>query len=149
MVRETREPPPPAPADRTEAPPRRRRYLRRREAPADRTSSGPGAAGAAALAVGRIAQLIRLIGWILAAVIVLGILFIVLDANPDNSIVSAVHDTARWLVGPFDGMFKPHDHKLAIAINWGIAALVYVIVGSLIASLVGRASLAARRRAAA
>jgi membrane-bound ClpP family serine protease len=146
MVRETREAP--VEADREAAPPRRRRYLRRREPAAEGTRDGPGAAGAAALAVTRLAQLIRLIAWLLAALIVLGILFIVLDANPDNSIVSAVHDAARWLVGPFDGMFKPHDRKLAIAINWGIAAIVYVIVGSLIASLVTRASMGMRRRAA-
>jgi hypothetical protein len=83
-----------------------------------------------------LARLIRLAAWVLAGIIVAGILLIVLSANPSNSIVSSVHDAARSLVGPFQGMFKPHDHKLAIAINWGIAALVYVIVGSLIARLV-------------
>jgi membrane-bound ClpP family serine protease len=144
MATENREAPPPAGEEA-----RRRGYIRRRrrEPEAESATSGPGVAGAAALAVVRVAQLIRLIAWILAAIIVLGILFIVLDANPDNSIVSAVHDAARWLVGPFDGMFKPHGRKLAIAINWGIAALVYVIVGSLIAALVTRASTGLRRRA--
>ena len=124
----------------------RRRYWGRREpATAD---SGTGAAGSAALVASLLARLIRLAAWILAAIIVAGILLIVLNANPSNSIVSSVHDAARSLVGPFDDIFKPHDHKLAIAINWGIAALVYVIVGSLIARLIvliGSAGLRRRR----
>ena len=124
---------------------------RRRREPAAAGSGpgrGPGAAGSAALAASLLARLIRLVALVLAAIIVAGILLIVLNANPSNSIVSSVHDAARSLVGPFDGIFKPHDHKLAIAINWGIAALVYVIVGSLIARLVvliGSAGLRRRR----
>ena len=119
-----------------EAPPdrRRRRYWRRREPAAAGNGAGP--AASAAIAAGWVARLIRLAAWILAAIIVAGILLIVLSANPSNSIVSSVHDAARSLVGPFDGMFKPQSHKLAIAINWGIAALVYLIVGNLIARLV-------------
>jgi hypothetical protein len=62
----------------------------------------------------------------------------VLKANPGNSVVSTVHDAAKFLVGPFDGIFKPHDHRLAIAINWGIAALVYLAVARLIVGLLRR-----------
>lgn len=72
---------------------------------------------------------------LVAALIVLGIAFVALKANPHNSIVSDVHDAARFLVGPFDGLFTPHDHRLAVAIDWGIAAVVYVIVGRLVARL--------------
>jgi hypothetical protein len=103
-----------------------------------RHSGGSATTTSLALAASWLARLIRLAAWVLAGIIVAGILLIVLSANPSNSIVSSVHDAARSLVGPFQGMFKPHDHKLAIAINWGIAALVYVIVGSLIARLVSR-----------
>jgi hypothetical protein len=113
-----------------------------------RQTGGTGTTAFLALAASWLARLIRLAAWVLAGIIVAGILLIVLSANPSNSIVSSVHDAARSLVGPFNGMFKPHDHKLAIAINWGIAALVYVIVGSLIARLVlliGSAGLRRRR----
>jgi hypothetical protein len=116
------------------------------------TDPGPGgAADSAAVAASWLARLIRLAAWILAAIIVAGILLIVLNANQSNSIVSHIHDAADSLVGPFDGMFKPHDHKLAITINWGIAALVYVVVGSLIAwliMLIGTAGLRRRRTVA-
>ena len=46
--------------------------------------------------------------------------------------------TSHWLAGPFDGMFSFHSAKTAIAVNWGIAALVYLIVGGLIVRLLGR-----------
>ena len=107
-----------------------------------------GAAGAVGAGIWGIGRIIRLIAGLLALVIAAGILLIALDANASNSIVSTVHDWARTLVGPFDGMFKPHDHKLAIAVNWGIALLVYLVVGSLIAGVIERLGAGARSRAA-
>jgi hypothetical protein len=101
-----------------------------------------------AAATGGLARLIRLAAGIVAAVIVLGILFIVLEANPDNAIVSAVDDVARALVGPFDGMFSLDHAKATVAVNWGIAALAYLIIGALIAwlvALIGTAGVRARR----
>jgi hypothetical protein len=67
-----------------------------------------------------------------------GILLAVLKANPANTIVSDVQGWARSLAGPFDGMFSFHNARVAIAVNWGIAAVVYVLVGGLIARLLRR-----------
>lgn len=72
---------------------------------------------------------------IAALLIVLGIVFVVLEANSDNSIVSFVLDVADFLVGPFDGLFTPKDEKLEVAINYGIAAVIYLVVASLVARL--------------
>jgi hypothetical protein len=47
------------------------------------------------------------------------------------------HDSARSLAGPFDGMFSFHNAHVAIAVNWGIAAVVYSFVGGLIARMLG------------
>jgi hypothetical protein len=33
-------------------------------------------------------------------------------------------------------MFSFHSAKVAVAVNWGIAALVYLVVGALIARLI-------------
>jgi hypothetical protein len=85
-----------------------------------------------------LAGLVDLLVAIVAVIIIGGILFVVLKANPDNSIVSAFHDAAKFLVGPFDGMFKPHDHRAAVAVNWGIALAVYVVVGRMLASFLRR-----------
>ena len=40
---------------------------------------------------------------------------------------------AHWLVGPFDNIFQPEGRKASVAINWGLAAALYALAGSLIA----------------
>ena len=85
-----------------------------------------------------IARIIRTIAGLIAALIVVAILLRVLGANAGNSIVKDIHDAAKFFVGPFDGMFSVKDAKLALAVNWGIAALVYAVVGGIIASFIAR-----------
>jgi hypothetical protein len=55
---------------------------------------------------GLLARVVRFVVSIVVLIIVAGILLVVLKANPANSIVSEVHSWARWLAGPFDGMFS-------------------------------------------
>ena len=117
---------------------RRWRYRDRRDGAVDRPGAGDVAAGAAIGAANLLARIVALVAALVALVIVAGIAFVVLDANMSNSIVSAIHDAAKFLVGPFDGIFKPGDHKLAVGINWGLAALVYVVVARVIYGLLRR-----------
>lgn len=84
------------------------------------------------------ARIVGLLAGLVATIIVAGILLVVLDANAGNEIVGAVLDAARWLVGPFKGLFDLSGQKLQVAVNWGIAAIVYLAVGSLIARLIAR-----------
>jgi RsiW-degrading membrane proteinase PrsW (M82 family) len=86
---------------------------------------------------GLFVRVLQLVLSIVVLTIVAGILLVLLKANPANSIVSEVHSWARWLAGPFDGMFSFRSANDAIAVNWGIAAVVYLIVGGLIARLIG------------
>jgi hypothetical protein len=86
-----------------------------------------------------LARVVQLVVSVVVLIIVAGILLVVLKANPGNSIVSEVHGWARSLAGPFDGIFSFHTARVAIAVNWGIAAVVYLFVGGLIARLIGRA----------
>ena len=87
-----------------------------------------------------IARLIRTVASIVALVIVVGILLRVLSANPHNVIVSDIHDAGSWLVGPFHNVFSVKDAKLNMALNWALAALVYMLVGDLLARLLARAT---------
>jgi hypothetical protein len=100
-----------------------------------REGGGVGALGQGADLLVRVVQLVLSI---VVAIIVAGILLVVLKANAANSIVSEVHSWARWLAGPFDGMFSFHSANDTVAVNWGIAAAVYLLVGGLIARLIGR-----------
>lgn len=124
----------------------------RREAGPDATHArsqqtvGTGTETALALAAGTLARLVRLAAGVVAAIIVAGVLLVVLNANPTNDIVSAIHDAARALVGPFDGMFTLDSAKATLAVNWGIAALVYLMIGGLIARVIAQIGIAGLRR---
>jgi hypothetical protein len=73
-----------------------------------------------------------------AAIIVLAILLHVLNANPSNDLVDATHRAGSWLSSPFHGIFSPRDGDVRMALNWGLAALVYLVVARFIARVVVR-----------
>jgi hypothetical protein len=102
-----------------------------------RRRSGTAARGFANGA-GLLARIVQLVVAVVVLIIVAGILMVVLKANPANTIVNDVHGWARSLAGPFDGMFSFHSANATIAVNWGIAAVVYLLIGGLIARLLGR-----------
>jgi hypothetical protein len=85
-----------------------------------------------------ISQLVRLIFGLIAALIVIGILLRVLDANARNSIVSTIHDAGKYFVGPFKDVFTEKNPKVSIAVNWGVAAGVYLVIGTVIATLIAK-----------
>lgn len=85
-----------------------------------------------------VARVILLVARVVALIIVVGILLVVLEANPENDIVSLVADVAEFLVGPFEALFELMDRKLEVGVNYGIAAIVYLVVGGLLARLIGR-----------
>jgi hypothetical protein len=87
-----------------------------------------------------LARVVRLIATVVFVIIVAGILLRVFDANMSNAIVSDIHDAAAWLVGPFKNLFSFKNPKVTVAVNWGIAAVVYYAIGHVIARLLARAS---------
>ena len=93
-----------------------------------------------------LARIVRIVTALVVGFIVVGIALHLLDANAGNALVGFVYDVANWLVGPFKGLFSLDDGKATIAVNWGIAAIVYGIVGALISRLLAGAGLAARDR---
>src|SRR3954454_7131583 len=93
-----------------------------------------------------LARIVRIVTAVVVGFILVGILLHVLDANGGNAVVGFVYDVAGWLVTPFKGLFSVSGAKLQIALNWGVAAVVYGIVGSLIARMLAGAGLAARDR---
>jgi Trk-type K+ transport system membrane component len=86
-----------------------------------------------------LARVVKMATFVVVALLVAGILLHVLDANMSNQIVSAVNDAAKWLAQPFDNIFSPSGSKERIAANWGLAALVYLVIGMLISRLLVRA----------
>ena len=85
-----------------------------------------------------VARVVSVITSIVVGLIVLGIVLVLLEANRDNAIVDALLDAAAWLAEPFDNVFSMDSRKERIAVNYGLAALVYAIAGGLIARLLRR-----------
>ena len=85
-----------------------------------------------------IAKAITTIAAIIATLIVVGIVLVLLKANPANDIVDALREIARFFAQPFDAIFELDRRRPEIALNWGIAAVVYLVVARLIAKLLTR-----------
>jgi hypothetical protein len=115
-----------------------RRFRRNRRQHSDGEGRGGGAGRAARRGAWGLARVITTIAALVAGVIVLGIVLVVLEANRSNGLVELILDVARFLVGPFKDMFDLDDRKVEVAVNWGIAAAVYLIVASVIAKLLRR-----------
>ena len=93
----------------------------------------------------RVARAVRIVFGVLATILALGALLVVLrsNINEDNSVVRLITDTADAISGPFsrdEGIFS-FEGKNAVAknalLNWGIAAIVYLLIGRFLASAIG------------
>jgi len=84
------------------------------------------------------ARILQLIAGAVAMVLLVGILLVLLGANQQNDIVGALLDAARWLAGPFANMFELDSRKTEVAVNWGVAAVAYLVIANLIARVLAR-----------
>jgi len=98
------------------------------------------AASAASSGTLALARVVRLVTTLVVLLIVVGIVLRVAGANPGNSIVSDIHDAGQWFVGPFKNVFTVKNAKEAIGLNWGLAALIYLIVGHALAGFIARSA---------
>ncbi len=135
----------PAPMRDKAAAPRRRAGL------GWRTRSAAGATvGAIGSGVLALARLVMSVAALIALLIVLAIVLRDVDANGSNSIVKGIHEGANFFAGAFTGLIKFSGHpKRAITVDWGIAAIVYLIVGAIVSRLiasVGRGGVRFERR---
>jgi hypothetical protein len=85
-----------------------------------------------------LAKIILVVTGLVVGAIVLGILLVVLGANLDNAVASFLHSVAEWLVTPFKALFTLKHQTIQVVVNWGSAAIVYLVLGLLIARLVPR-----------
>jgi hypothetical protein len=96
------------------------------------------AAEVRASVVGLLAGLVRWIGLIFAIVLVAHILLTVGNANPGNGITVFFADAADPLALAFRNLFTPDNAELRVLVNYGLAALFWVIASSILARLIRR-----------
>jgi hypothetical protein len=96
------------------------------------------ASNGAARVVTLLATIVRVVCSVIAALIVVHAVFVLFEANPQNMLVeftAAWRDTFGWFT---KDLFAPSDPKIAEAINDGLAALIWVVVGTLLSKLIVR-----------
>lgn len=90
------------------------------------------------------ARAVRLLFVVLATILALGAILVVLrnSINEQNAVVMFITNVADAISGPFsrnDGIFD-FSGKNSVAknalLNWGIAAIVYLVVGRLLANAI-------------
>jgi len=127
----------------------------------ERTPRRPvGAVGREVLA--RVAQVAQLVFLVLALLVIVGLLFVLSDANLAGSgIVRFFVQTSSDVAGPFKTVFTADGKKViddagkmytrlqqdrgvrgfskkAVIENWGLAAVVYLVLGSLVRRVLGK-----------
>ncbi|MGW5413746.1 hypothetical protein [Actinomadura geliboluensis] len=107
------------------APPRRRAFTAR-------------AAGARRRAVGALATAVSVVTTVVVAVLAVHIVFVAFEANTANDIVRWFGDRATDLCWQFKDVFQPANHKADVAVNYGLAAAVYLVIGRIVVGLVRR-----------
>jgi hypothetical protein len=84
----------------------------------------------------RVAQGLILATIAIVAFVIVGMLFRVLGANAGKWLVSDVESVGKWFAQPFDNTFVLHSQKLGVALNWGIAVVIYIVLGRIAVRLI-------------
>jgi len=74
----------------------------------------------------------------IAIILVLHIILVLIGTNPSNSIVSWDATWAGHLAAWFKGLFTTSSAKWNTVLDYGLAAVAYLVVGRLVTGLVER-----------
>ncbi|HEY4630252.1 MAG TPA: hypothetical protein VIG96_03015 [Blastococcus sp.] len=94
-----------------------------------------------------LATIVRVACSVVAALIVVHAVFVLFEANPENLLVrftAGWRDTFGWFT---KNLFMPSDPKIAETVNDGLAALIWVVAGSLLSKLILRLTPASKAKA--
>ncbi|HEY1570559.1 MAG TPA: hypothetical protein VGG05_04385 [Pseudonocardiaceae bacterium] len=79
-----------------------------------------------------IANTIRVATALIALVFVLHIVFTLFSANQNSGFVAFVYGVAKVFVFGFGDVFTPGDATIGLVANYGLAAIVYLVVGRIL-----------------
>ena len=85
-----------------------------------------------------VARVVKIVTAVVVAFIVMGIVLVLLEANRGNDLVDWILSVGEFLVEPFDNIFELDSRKANVAVNWGLGALIYGVIGGLVARLLTR-----------
>lgn len=85
-----------------------------------------------------LASVLRIVGMVIVAVLVVHILFTLLDANPANFLTEFVASWAAQFNLGLGNLFTPDQPKMAVTLNYGVAAIVWLVITAVVVRLVRR-----------
>jgi hypothetical protein len=85
-----------------------------------------------------LASLLRTVGLLIVAVLVVFIVLTLLDANFANSAAATVRDLADNLDLGLSNLFLPADPKIRVLLNYGVAAIIWYVITSAVVRLIRR-----------
>lgn len=88
--------------------------------------------------VGVVAGFVRWAGLLAALVLVVHVLLTVGDANPDNGITKFFSTAADPVALAFKSLFTPENEHLRVLVNYGLAAVSWLIVSAVLSRLIRR-----------
>lgn len=88
--------------------------------------------------LGVLASLVRWAGLVVVIILVVRVLLTIGGANPQNGITSFVTSWSDPLASGFGDLFTPTDPKLRVLVNYGLAAIFWLIVSSVLARVIRR-----------
>ncbi|MGH3626785.1 MAG: hypothetical protein ACRDRL_05000 [Sciscionella sp.] len=103
-----------------------------------KAKTGPSAAEIRSQVVGLLAGIVRWVGLIFAVVLVVYVILTLGGANPSNGITEFIKSFADAVSLGFKDLFTPSEPKLRVLVNYGVAAIFWLIVSYLVAALIRR-----------
>jgi hypothetical protein len=88
--------------------------------------------------VDTVANVLRIIGLVIVAILVLHILFTLLQANPDNSLTQLIARGADVFDLGLSNLFLIGDKQVQVLLNYGTAALLWYLIMVVVVRLVRR-----------
>lgn len=88
--------------------------------------------------VGVVASVVRWVGSLFALILAVHVLLTVGEANPANGITKFFSSAADPLALAFKSLFTPDNEQLRVLVNYGLAALFWLIVSAVLSRLIRR-----------
>jgi len=106
------------------------------------SDTGVGARRSAAEVRGRVAGLlaavVRWAGLIVAIILVLRVVLTIGGANPANGINSTITAWSDPLAWGFKDLFTPSPEKLRVLVNYGAAAIFWLVISAIVGRIIRR-----------
>ncbi|MFC4944647.1 hypothetical protein [Pseudonocardia sp. GCM10023141] len=85
-----------------------------------------------------VASVLRIVGTVIVAILVVYIVLVLLDANPANTFAMWIRDLAEYFNLGLANLFVPANPKIGVTLNYGVAAIIWYAITVVAVRLVRR-----------